>query len=448
MTIRPSLRPLLIGALFVLPRSLPAQPVPTDRWNAAAIDWIHLLRDGDFEAAASRVDPAVPAGAMSADRLGQIWQQVSAQLGALEALLPGPVSESAPYHVVDLAGQFENQSLTVRVVFDDSLQVSGFFFRPAEPPPYDAPAYVDTAAFHEVDVTVGAAPWELPGVLSVPEGDGPFPVVVLVHGSGPNDRDETIGGNRPFRDLAWGLASAGVAVLRYDKRTRVYGASLPPEIGLDQEVVEDALSALELARSRPETNPDRVFVLGHSLGGLLAPEIGTRALEPGGPGVAGVIVMAGPARPFLDVIRSQLEYIAGLDSDPESPNRVAIDSILRNLDRYDASGSTPDGTLMGVRTGYWDEILAVDPVATAESLDLPMLILQGGRDYQVTEADFDLWRQGLADRDDVTFHLYPGLSHLFTPGQGTATPTEYMSETKHVAGKVVADIRAWVTGGR
>ncbi len=444
MHIRRTLRPFLVGVALMLPAPLLAQQVPTDRWNAAAIDWVNLLKDGDFETAASRVDPAVPAGAMSADRLGQIWQQVSAQLGALESLRPGPVSESQQYHVVDLAGEFENQALTVQVVFNDSLQVSGFFFRPAAPPPYDPPAYVDTAAFHEVDVTVGAAPWELPGVLSVPEGDGPFPVVVLVHGSGPNDRDETIGGNRPFRDLAWGLASAGVAVLRYDKRTRVYGASLPPEIGLDDEVVDDALSALEVAGARPETDPDRVFLLGHSLGGLLAPEIGTRALEPGGPGVAGIIVMAGPARPFLDVIRSQLEYIAGLDEDPDSPNRVAIDSILQNLDAFEAAGSTPDGTLMGVRTGYWDEILAVDPVATAEQLDVPMLILQGGRDYQVTEADFDLWRQGLGHRDDVTFHLYPDLSHLFTPGQGTATPTEYMSETKHVAGEVVSDIAAWV----
>lgn len=448
MTIRRPLRALLMGALLLLPTVLLAQQVPTDRWNAAAIDWIHLLRDGDFEAAASRVDPAVPAGAMSADRLGQIWQQVSAQLGALESLQPGPVSESAPYHVVDLAGGFETQALTVRVVFNDSLQVSGFFFRPSEPPAYEAPAYVDTAAFHEVDVTVGAAPWELPGVLSVPDGDGPFPVVVLVHGSGPNDRDETIGGNRPFRDLAWGLASAGVAVLRYDKRTRVYGASLPPEIGLDEEVIQDALAALELAHSRPEVDPDRVFVLGHSLGGLVAPEIGTRAVEPGGPGVAGVIVMAGPARPFLDVIRGQLEYIAGLEPDPGSPNRVAIDSILRNLDAYDASGSTPDGTLMGVRTGYWDEVRAVDPVATAGSLDVPMLILQGGRDYQVTGADLNLWRQGLGDRDDVTFHLYPDLSHLFTPGGGMATPMEYTSEVKHVAGKVVEDIGAWVRAVR
>lgn len=428
----------------MLPTLLPAQQLPGDRWNAAAIEWVNLLKDGDFDAAAARVDPAVPADAMSAERLATIWQQVSAQLGTLNTLEPGPVIESGEYHVVDLAGGFQNQALTVRVVFTDSLEVSGFFFRPAEPPPYEAPDYVDTASFHEVDVTIGQDPWKLPGVLSLPDGDGPFPAVVLVHGSGPNDRDETIGSNRPFRDLAWGLASAGIAVLRYDKRTRVYGGALSPDIGLDDEVIDDALSAIAVARSRPEVDSDHVFVLGHSLGALLVPEIAKRALAPGGPGVAGAIAMAGSARPFLDVIRGQLEYLRGQETDPESANSAAIGSILANLDTYEATGTTPDGMLMGVRTGYWDEVRAVHPVATARSLDIPILVLQGGRDYQVTKADFDLWRQGLTGRSEVTFHFYADLSHLFTPGEGTATPAEYTSETKHVAGKVVADIAAWI----
>lgn len=448
MTHRTPAAILLPGLLLMFPNLAQAQrlPLDTDRWNAAAMEWIQLLRAGEFAAASARVDPAVPAEAMNTDRLAAIWQQVSAQVGALVSLTPGPVSESGQYHVVDLGGRFENQELTVRVAFTDSLEVSGFFFRPPEPPPYEVPPYVDTAAFTEVDVTVGEEPWVLPGALSVPAGDGPFPAVVLVHGSGPNDRDETLGPNRPFRDLARGLASAGVVVLRYDKRTRAYAGSLPPEIGLEEEVIDDALSALGVARSRPEVADDEVFLLGHSLGGLLAPEIARRAAGPDGSGVAGVIVLAGSARPFLDVIRDQLEYIASLETDPESPNGVAIAEILSNLALYEETGTTPDGTLMGVRTGYWDEVVAVDPVATARSLTAPMLILQGGRDYQVTEADLALWRDGLSHRDDVTTRLYPNLNHLFMPGEGMATPGEYMGETKHVAGAVIEDIAAWIRG--
>lgn len=430
--------------MLTAPLAAQQVPVDTDRWNAAAIEWVRQLRDGDFEAAASRVDPEVPPDAMSPDRLAVIWGQVTGQLGSLTSLSPGPVSESGEYHVVDLAGSFESQDLTVRVTLTDSFEVSGFFFRPPEPPPYEAPAYVDTTAFHEVDVTVGEEPWELPGVLTVPEGGGPFPGVVLVHGSGPNDMDETVGGNRPFRDLAWGLGSRGVAVLRYDKRTRVHGATLPPEIGLDEEVIDDAVAALDLLRRRPEVDSGDVFLLGHSLGGMLAPGIARRAgEEERGPELAGVIVLAGPARPFLEVLRSQLEYIAGLEPDPDAPGREGLDSLLADVRAYAAGNARPD-SLMGVPIGYWEAVRAVDPVATARSLSSPMLILQGGRDYQVTEKDLGLWRQGLGDRDDVTTRLYPDLNHLFAPGQGTATPAEYTTEVKHVALAVIEDIAGWI----
>ncbi len=164
--------------------------------------------------------------------------------------------------MVDLSATFENQSLVLQVVLTESLQVSGFFLRPAEPPTYDPPSYVVEDLFEEIEITVGADPWLLPGVLTLPKNEGPVPVIVLVHGSGPNDRDETIGGSRPFRDLAWGLASRGIAVLRYDKRTKVHGASLPADIGLGEEVVLDALSALDVARNRPEVDSNRVFLLG------------------------------------------------------------------------------------------------------------------------------------------------------------------------------------------
>jgi uncharacterized protein len=263
--------------------------------------------------------------------------------------------------------------------------------------------------------------------------------VVLVHGSGPNDRDETVGGNRPFRDLAWGLASRGVAVLRYDKRTRVHGPSMPAEIGLDEEVMDDAVAAIDLLRLRPEVESGAVFVLGHSLGGMLAPEIARRSGD-----VAGVVILAGPARPFLEVLREQLEYIASLESDPEAPGRVQIDSILAGLDG--AVGGAPPDSLLGVPMGYWQQLQAMDPVAAAGELSVPMMILQGGRDYQVTEADLALWRRGLAGRDDVTTRLYPELNHLFAPGAGTATPAEYMSEVKHVAPVVIEDLARWFLG--
>lgn len=421
--------------------ALQAPSFDTDRWNRAALDWVGLLRDGDFEAAAARVDPAVPAGSFSADALSRLWGQVGVQVGDLVSLEPGLVSEQGEYHAVDMPGRFENQALTVRVVLTDSLLVSGFFLLPPDPPAYDPPAYVDTNAFEEVELVVGEDPWTLPAILSVPAGDGPFAGVVLVHGSGPNDMDETIGGNRPFRDLAWGLASAGVAVLRYDKRTRAHAARLPAEIGLDEEVVDDAVAALETLRVQARIDAGRTFVLGHSLGGLLAPEIARRDGS-----VAGVIVLAGPARPFSTVLVEQLEYLRSLETDPAS--RQSLDSLIATAHRVGTSELGATDTLLGVPASYWSELQAVDPVTTARGLDIPMLILQGGRDYQVTEADLEAWRAGLGDRPDVDLELYPDLNHLFAPGEGRATPAEYTGEARHVDPAVVADIAAWIQGVR
>ncbi len=108
-------------------------------------------------------------------------------------------------------------------------RLSGLSMRPPAPEvPYAPPDYAVAGAYTEREVTVGSGEWALPGTLTMPAGPGRFPAVVLVHGSGPNDRDETFGPNKTFKDLALGLASRGVAVLRYDKRTKVYGAKIAP----------------------------------------------------------------------------------------------------------------------------------------------------------------------------------------------------------------------------
>lgn len=426
------------------PVLLPGQEIPpgSDRWNRAALEWIGSLKAGSFQEAGARVDPAVPEGAMGPEQLQTIWGQLSAQLGALRLVRPGPVSQQGAYHVVDLPATFENQSVVLRVVLSESLLIGGFFVQPAEPPPYDPPGYVKEGSVREVDVTVGAEPWVLPGVLTLPEAVDPTAAVVLVHGSGPNDRDETIGGSRPFRDLAWGLASQGIAVLRYDKRTRVYGPEIPADIGLDDEVIEDALAALEVARRRPEIDSDRVFLLGHSLGGILAPEIGKRDGK-----VAGIAVLAASARPFFEVLTGQLEYIASLEPDSNSSARAQLDSLVMEIRKIEAGEPVEDRAILGAPPAYWREVAAVDPVAVAAELSVPLLVLQGGRDYQSTEEDFSLWVSGLGGKAGFSSKLYPELNHLLAPGEGMATPEEYVSRVSHVAEEVILDLAAWVGGG-
>ncbi len=275
----------------------------------------------------------------------------------------------------------------------------------------------------------------------MPKGAGPFPAVILVHGSGPNDRDETIGPNKPFKDLAWGLASRGIAVLRYEKRTKQCPRQMVQSMAtltVDDEVVNDVLAAAEYLRGVTGIDPERIFVLGHSLGGTMAPRIAARD-----PRLKGLILLAASNRNLADLMLEQNEYLASLDGTVTADEAQALDELRRQVERVKALDFKEGEVILGAARAYWADILAYDPVATAKSLPVPMLILQGERDYQVTMADFAAWKAGLGQRADVQFKSYPSLNHLFMAGSGQPNPAEY-NVAGNVAREVVDDIAAWI----
>jgi len=283
----------------------------------------------------------------------------------------------------------------------------------------------------------------LPATLTVPVGAGPFPGVVLVHGSGPNDRDETVGANKPFKDLAAGLASRGIAVLRYDKRTKVYGARgvTTGDYTVKQEVVDDALEAVRLLRGQPRIDPARVFVLGHSLGAMMAPRIAAAD-----PKIAGLIAMAGAARPLEDAMLAQIRHLAMADGTISPEEQTAIDDMTKLVESIKAlkpADAASGRMIAGAPASYWIDLEAYDPPSAAKAVKSPMLILQGERDYQVTMEDFSKWKAALGSRADVTFHSYKPLNHLFIPGTGPSLPAEYQVPG-HVDETVIKDIVAWI----
>jgi dienelactone hydrolase len=270
---------------------------------------------------------------------------------------------------------------------------------------------------------------------------------VLLAGSGPLDRDETIGRNKPFKDLAWGLATRGVAVLRFDKVTWAHGSEVAADrdFTMADEYVPDAVAAIRLLREHPAVDGDRVFVLGHSEGGTVAPRVA--AAEPS---VAGLVILAGGAQPLHRAAVRQIRYLASLDPATAAASQPAIEAITsqaRMVDSPDLSPSTPASELpFGIPAPYWLDLRGYDPAVAAAALGKPLLILQGGRDYQSTVAD-DLagWEAGLAHRPDVTIRVYGPDNHLFFPGSGPSTPAEY-EPAQHMDAAVVADIASWLTG--
>ncbi|SUB40612.1 Esterase/lipase [Nocardia brasiliensis] len=308
---------------------------------------------------------------------------------------------------------------------------------------WSAPEYADPGRFDEHDITVGGGEYAVPGTMTVPSGPGPCAGVVLLGGGGPFDRDCTFGPNKPLKDLAWGLASRGVAVARFDKVTHTH-----PEVTSDpgftaaDEYVPHAVAAMDLLRATAKVDPSRVFVVGHSMGGKLAPRVAAAA-----PAVAGLVLLAADAEPMHRASVRVVRHLAA--AAPSAAAEALVETFTRAaavVDGPDLSPATPAATLpFGMGGAYWLDMREYDQVGAAAALSLPMLLLQGERDYQVTiDDDLARWRAGLGARTDVTIRTYPADNHMFFPGVGPSTPADY-EPPQHVDPTVIADIADWLS---
>ena len=263
-----------------------ANATPQQTCSARSDEILQALQKHDYASATAHLDARMQA-AMDASKLRQVWEQMlPQQFGAYDHAAATHVQSSGAASVAETPLHFASGWLSMRVSCDAAGKVSGLFFAPGQPPSDGAaPATAQAHAANERSLMIASPLGPLPGTLTLPAGNGPFPAVLLVAGSGPMDRDETIGPNKPFRDLARGFAAAGIASLRYDKRTLAYGAQMANKpITVDDEVTDDAVTALRLLGQQPQIDPHRLFVLGHSLGGLMVPRIAQRLVERGGIG--------------------------------------------------------------------------------------------------------------------------------------------------------------------
>jgi dienelactone hydrolase len=402
-----------------------------------AVEIVTLLEEKNYAGVYSYFNSSI-ATQITAVQFEDIWnQQVLANYGNLTRIVSTRLANESGYPVVYVTCNFSKQPvMDVKIMFNQYSNVIALTVVPTSVV-YTPPVYVNQSAFTELNVTVGSGEWALPGILSVPNGAGPFPAVVLVQGSGPNDQDETIGPNKPFKDLAWSLASRGVVVLRYVKRTKEYPQK-SMEIAnftVEDEVVDDAIAAVSVLNGSPVVNHSRMFLLGHSLGGMLAPRIASQDYR-----IAGIIIMAGPTRPLEDLILEQTRYLANLSGTNQS---VQIAALERNVTKIKTLNFTDNEFILGAPKSYWADLATYDPVATAETLHIPMLIVQGLRDYQVTREDFTRWNSTFAGNPAVTLKTYLSLNHLFISGTGTPTNAEYLIPG-HVAEQVVSDIATWI----
>jgi dienelactone hydrolase len=382
---------------------------------------------------------------ISVSMLGQIWESMPKYLGEFKSSSGPIVERNDSIETVTIPCEFQKMKLDLALTFNRTQQIVGLFFRPPKSKStYEYPTYHHPEKYYESKVKIKTGNYELPGVLCIPNNCSDPPVAILLAGSGPNDKDETIGPNKMFLDLAIGLANNGIASLRFDKRTLVYGNEMvekPEEIDINTEVIEDALSAIKTVKKFPVTSHSKIIIIGHSLGAFCAPVIAAKSRF-----VKKLVLLAGNARPLEDILFEQFQYLFGLDSSGTDHNKD-LDELRLQIqhlkDPFFLKTAQSKDLPLNLSAHYWQSIVHYKPLQTAKKLHQPILVLQGGRDYQVTMTDFDIWKAALSPKAINQFLSYPELNHLFMLGKGKAKPEEY-DKPGHMEESVIRDISNWI----
>lgn len=430
-------------------------PVPDEEsMKADAQKVAEDLQAGDFAAVTEKFS-AEMAAALDEKSLESSWNSVVAVLGDFIETLSVETYERDAYFCVDILEHYENNGLKLHIVYDAQGKIAGMQITYADVEPYvetEEQSGEEELSYTEEEVTVTADERvPLGGTLTLPRDTEKPPVVILVHGSGSSERDENINGNKPFADIAHGLAARGIAVLRYDKRYYTYPDC--PDVGsaemvtLREETLDDVDAAIKLMQEDARVDGSRIFVLGHSLGGCLSPAIAAEH-----PQLAGIISMAGSLRPLWEIVYDQnQEAIAAakegeLTDEEQAQLAEAAEQVETSVKvlREELESQPDDELLLGIPVRYWKSNKEYCGENFIDQVEMPVLILQGDADFQVyPEKDYVLWQETLAGRDNAVFHLYEGLNHLMMPTQGKRDITEY-SVKGHVDEQVIDDIAEFI----
>jgi dienelactone hydrolase len=377
---------------------------------------------------------------VSAEKLKEIWESVTKKLGAPVTLDAVKSTPQGNFYTVSVEGEFEDGIQNFILVFNKTEKLVGMFM-PPNAIAYTKPFYVDTTKFTETQVYLKSGTHQLAAVITTPKGVTNFPIVVLVHGSGPSDMDATIGPNKPFKDIANGLACFGVGSIRYVKRTVVYPAEFSKAYTVKEEVLDDALAAYAMAKTVKGADLKNLYVFGHSLGGMLAPRIATML-----PDLKGIVLAAAPARKLADVIIDQNKYSVQRSGDTTVATQKRLDQAIVEIGKANITklgNMKPDSLIIGLPAAYWADLNANDQVDIAQKLNKRIYIIQGGNDYQVTDVDYELWKKALDQKTNVTFKHYGEINHLLSPQMEKGDLNQYKNMV-NVSEQLVKELATWL----
>jgi dienelactone hydrolase len=409
-----------------------------------SVKFVKQLEHQQYDSCYALFDTSM-ANKISVAMLEQMWLSIPRYMGEYKSYSSVTTEKRDSLNAVFVRCDFEKTKMDLQMVYNQKNKIVGMFFTPPKnKAAYLAPEYAQVHKFYESKLTLTSGKYLLPGALCVPNNTKNPPVIILVAGSGPNDKDETIGANKPLKDLALGLSSNGIATYRFDKRTLTYGKEIKGNISkltIEDEVVEDVLNAVKMIKKNPLFKSSKIYIVGHSLGAMCSPLIASKSKL-----ITGIVLLAGNARPLEDVLLEQYNYIFNLDS-LDTNEKVEITKLTQQIQVVKnpqlLKKATDNELPLQLPSSYWQLLTKYNQLNVAKKIKQPILVIQGERDYQVTMKDFNLWKQNLNTDSKNSFISYPTLNHLLMSGEGKSTPTEYEKQG-NVDEKIITDISTWI----
>ncbi|EIA08216.1 hypothetical protein HJ01_01938 [Flavobacterium frigoris PS1] len=382
-----------------------------------------LLQEKKYQEAHSFFDDTIKSK-ISVKLLEDTELQLRNQLGGFKCIIEVNNEGNTYFYYSD----FEKMKLDVKITFNDHSKIIGFFFTPHK-------------EFKKVnslgkDLKIRSGNIDLKGTILIPENNNLKKLVLFVHGSGPQDRDETIYENKPFKEIAEILFEKGIASYRFDKRTLTNPESFDEKSTVDNEVTNDIIAIINYFKEDKQFKDYEIIVLGHSLGANLLARIANKSNQ-----ISKIILMAANARPLEILVAEQYDYLYKLNPSQELLEAVNnVKGQIAFLNSKDFNVNSPKEKLpLNLSAYYWQSLLDYNPLKEIKKVKIPILILQGERDYQVSMKDFELWKSTLKNNTKATFISYPKLNHLFMSGDGISDPKEYLIKG-NVDAKVIEDV--------
>lgn len=342
--------------------------------------------------------------------LKQIHAQLISTYGEFKEIIEIKSEQVNNLQVINQVSKFGSKKLNIIISFDGSKVINGFYYTNADNPTGDGL------------IEIGEQ-YKLKGKLTIPSGDGPFPVLIIMHGSGPTDMNCTVGENAPYRDIANGLQKQGIAVLRFNKRTFTYGKEIAnnKNATVYDEYIYDSQEAVKFLQKQDKIDAENIFIVAHSQSGYLLPRIAEN-----NPDVKAFIALAAAEQRAEDAIVIQTKYLINLDGIvTEQEEQILAQRIQAQKIIKDIKNQPADINVLGAFRSYWLDLADYEPTKEIKNITRPVMFLQGERDYQVDMNSFKAWQEAVKGLSNFSFKSYPKLNHLFMAGEGPANPQEY-----------------------